>query len=252
MSAAPPGYRSVLDRLETAAARGGTSLEVLGEVRHGETTHPLKSLVLGRGAPRRALLSAGIHGDEPAGVLALTEFIESGRYRLFLGDWELTLIPCINPHGYEAATRLNPAGQDLNREFKSASPAREVALVQSVFTRRFNLSMELHEDNDSPGYYLYQKSRFDRGKFPGEQILKAVQGLVPLNAEEEIDGMPSDGGVIHRLSGPEAMDWWPMALYSMWKETEICLTLESPTLLSLQTRVLAHVTAIEAALRLCR
>ncbi len=243
-------YREVLKKLDRAL--GEPAATVLGQVRHGDTTHPLSIIVLGRGAPRRALISAGIHGDEPAGVMALAEFFERGCHAEFASDWELTIIPCINPHGFDAATRTNPAGEDLNREFKAASPPREVALVQSVFSGKFDLSLELHEDVDSSGYYLYQKTQADTGRFPGDGILSAVSRVLPIHPGEEIDGMPAERGMIQPLSGPEEMEWWPMALYSLWKGTEICLTLETPTRFPPAQRTEAHISAITAALRTCR
>ncbi len=244
-------YAEVLLRLDRALAPQETT-RVLGEVPHGAVKYPIQSIVLGRGAPRRALISAGIHGDEPAGVLALMEFVESARFRKYLADWELTLIPCINPHGYEAGTRHNREDRDLNREFKSPAPPLEVTLVQTVFSARFDLSLELHEDIDSPGYYLYQKGQVDEGAYIGGEILKAVEGILPINRDTEIDGLPAEGGVIHHLSDGREMDWWPMAIYSLWKGTRRCLTLETPAAHPIHLRVQAHLAALEEALRLCR
>ncbi len=153
---------------------------------------------------------------------------------------------------YSQGKVTNPAGEDLNREFKAASPPREVALVQSVFSGKFDLSLELHEDVDSSGYYLYQKTQADTGRFPGDGILSAVSRVLPIHPGEEIDGMPAERGMIQPLSGPEEMEWWPMALYSLWKGTDICLTLETPTRFPEAQRTEAHITAMAAALRACR
>ena len=62
------------------------------------------------GAPRRVLLSAGIHGDELAGVEALCEWLETQAYVKFLQRWDITMLPCINPWGYQHGTRENGEG----------------------------------------------------------------------------------------------------------------------------------------------
>src|SRR5688572_16807577 len=61
---------------------------------------------------------AGIHGDEPAGILGLMDFVreldeepESGR------SFELFLYPLCNPTGFLARARESETGKDLNREF---------------------------------------------------------------------------------------------------------------------------------------
>ncbi|NIQ01678.1 MAG: DUF2817 domain-containing protein, partial [Nitrospinaceae bacterium] len=59
--------------------------------------YPLCAVSLARGGSHRVLISAGIHGDEPAGVEALCHFLERREYRSFLRHWEIVLIPCINP-----------------------------------------------------------------------------------------------------------------------------------------------------------
>ena len=42
--------------------------------------YPIKKIILGDSKPRRALISAGIHGDEPAGIETICVFLESKKY----------------------------------------------------------------------------------------------------------------------------------------------------------------------------
>src|SRR2546423_14282896 len=85
----------------------------------------------GGGDPVRFGLFAGIHGDDPAGVLALIKLVEdliaegdlAAGYRLFI-------YPACNPAGLLAGTRLSAAGKDLNREFWKSSPEIEVQLLE--------------------------------------------------------------------------------------------------------------------------
>ena len=240
-------YSDVLSRL--AFSLDGTGeLVSLGEIDHLTSSHPIQKMVLGAGNSKKVLISAGIHGDEPAGVETLRSYLERKEYSQFLQNWEITLIPCINPFGYEYGTRENHDGVDLNRQFKSLSPPKEVALVQSVFQSPYDLTLELHEDEDSSGYYTYHSGASEPRMEFVQRILKEVEKVMPLNLDAEIDGSPANGGIIDRIPDHETMDWWPMALYSLSKKTGTCLTLETALKFPMEVRTEAHLSAIRAAL----
>jgi len=122
-------------------------------------------------------------------------------------------------------------------------------LIQSLYQKSFDLSIELHEDIDSPGYYLYQAADNDFYRQVGHKIIAEVESVLPINKASEIEGTPSNQGVIERPGQDDSMTWWPMALYSASRGTALCLTLETPTTVPMQVRVQAHLTAIDCALR---
>ncbi|MBI4383662.1 MAG: M14 family metallocarboxypeptidase [Nitrospinae bacterium] len=219
----------------------------IGTVATNNGSYPVLKIVLGEGNPRKALITAGIHGDEPAGVEAVCAFVERKLYADIARAWELTLLPCVNPSGYELGTRENHEKLDLNRHFKSEPPPLEVGIVQSVFQSPFDLTLDLHEDVDSPGFYLYQKFEPGQETALGFKVVERVRETMPINSNSEIEGMPAEGGVIHRLSGPGEMEWWPMALYALSKGAKRCLTLETAARFPLATRVEAHLTAVRTA-----
>ncbi|MBI4388804.1 MAG: M14 family metallocarboxypeptidase, partial [Nitrospinae bacterium] len=156
-------------------------------------------------------------------------------------------LPCVNPSGYELGTRENHLKLDLNRHFKSEPPPVEVGIVQSVFQSPFDLTLDLHEDVDSPGFYLYQKFESGQETGLGFKVVERVRETMPINSSPEIEGMPAEEGVIHRLSGPEEMEWWPMALYALFKGAKRCLTLETAARFPLEDRVEAHLAAVQSA-----
>ena len=239
-------YSNIQSRLASSLGEGLVSL---GKVESHSSSHPIEKIVLGSGNSKRVLISAGIHGDEPAGVEAICSLIEGKEYLKFINSWEITLIPCINPFGYECGTRVNHEGVDLNRQFKSVSPSREVALVKSVFHENpFDLTMELHEDEDSSGYYLYHSYASNLKTDLPISVLTEVQKVMPVNSDTKIDGLPARGGVIDRMSNFENMDWWPMALYALSKGSHTCLTLETALQFPMENRVGAHLKAIKTAL----
>ncbi len=212
------------------------------------STYPLLKIVLGKGNPRRVLISAGMHGDEPGGMESLLSFLQDEHYLSYINHWEITLLPCINPHGYEFGTRENHEGKDLNRLFKETQPPTEVFFAQSVLSTPFELTIELHEDNESAGYYLYQKGVDAKDDELGFKILDAIKNIMPINLDDEIDGSSADQGVIGKSIDISKMDWWPMALYGLSKGVKRCLTLETASQFNMATRVDAHLTAIKTAL----
>lgn len=242
-------YSDILGRLKSTLGGAGKWVSV-GEVTNSTTSHPIEKIILGGGNGKRVLISAGIHGDEPAGVETVCSFIEKKLYQKFLQDWEITIVPCINPFGYENGTRNNHEGVDLNRKFKSSPPPQEVALARSLFQSPFDLTLELHEDVDSSGFYFFISSGSSLPSGRVLELLNKVVTVMPINMDSEIDGIPAKGGVIERVGIDKTMDWWPMAFYSLSKGTRSCLTLETATRFPMEVRVQAHLKAIVTALEL--
>jgi len=59
----------------------------------------------------RIYISAGIHGDEPAGPLAVRQLLQENAWP---ADVNLWLLPCLNPTGFRLHRRENAEGLDLN------------------------------------------------------------------------------------------------------------------------------------------
>src|SRR6185369_15000580 len=106
----------------------GESIDViplLSEVRELGTRHgwavdlipagnELKILALRRTVPRpaqRIYISAGIHGDEPAGPLAVRELLARNNWPDCADIW---ICPCLNPTGFQLNKRESAHGADLN------------------------------------------------------------------------------------------------------------------------------------------
>jgi murein peptide amidase A len=204
--------------------------------------------ILGKGNKHKALISAGIHGDEPSGVETICKFLENNQFKKFSEEWELTFLPCLNPYGYEYESRENHEGKDLNRFFKDFNPPEEVTFAKSSLENPYHITIELHEDFMSSGYYLYQLGNYPEDVYLGSKILQAVKQVMPINLDSEIDGNSAEEGIIIHQSDFKSMDWWPMAYYSLYKGTRMCLTLETSTKFSMELRIKAHLIAINTAL----
>src|SRR5262245_31295924 len=59
--------------------------------------------------PLHVYISAGIHGDEPAGPLAIRELLKENRWPANANFW---ICPCLNPSGFELHQRENAEGVD--------------------------------------------------------------------------------------------------------------------------------------------
>ena len=59
----------------------------------------------------KVLVIGCMHGDEPQGEYLINEYLKNNA------DTKLLLIPCLNPDGVKAQTRVNSNGVDLNRNF---------------------------------------------------------------------------------------------------------------------------------------
>ena len=98
--------RAVLRDLQAAAQAHGWRCESFHQ------TDGLELLALHRSVAQpagRVYLSAGIHGDEPAGPLALRQLLQADAWPARL---ELHLCPCLNPAGFVRNSRENAAGRD--------------------------------------------------------------------------------------------------------------------------------------------
>lgn len=198
-------------------------------------------------------ISAGIHGDEPAGVEALLRFIKEVRQRShILKTIDITLFPCNNPYGYETGRRTSKNGNDLNREFRKRSPDQEVFFIKKALAGKyFDLSLELHEDVDSPGFYIYELKR-DREEPFGREIIDVISKKYPINLSGEIEGMKADNGIISPMGSEDEIKElmrrrkrWPQALYQFSMGTRHCITCETPAKLKMTERVDMHLLALE-------
>src|SRR4051812_28951415 len=144
-------------RIQAAGRAAGFRVEPFGDV----GGLPLFSLTKRTPGPRpRIYISAGIHGDEPAPPLALLELIEHG---ILDGRAVWFICPLLNPLGFARRTRENADGIDLNRDYR-ALRSLEIQAHARWLQRQpnFELSLCLHEDWESRGYYLYELNPNDR------------------------------------------------------------------------------------------
>ena len=155
-----------------------------------------------------AIIQAGIHGDEVAGVHAVQELLEAG---LRPARGRLLLIPVMNPGAYRARLRAAPGGLDLNRSFPgdAASPALETRLA-----RRF-LDLCIDEKPALVATLHESKKRYDPAVSPsfGQTIVYGVDPM-PGIVQRTVDALNH-----RRLGDNEA--WAPQFYPVATSSTEI-------------------------------
>src|SRR5262245_26918513 len=95
---------AVLADCATAARQHGWSIEELPD-----TPKPGLLVFTRETAPqapdtKRIYISTGIHGDEPAGPLAVRQLLQENQWP---GHLSLSILPCLNPTGFARNTREN-------------------------------------------------------------------------------------------------------------------------------------------------
>lgn len=192
-------------------------------------------------------LSTGIHGDEPAGPLAVLQLLQENHWPKDAAIW---LCPCLNLTGFPLNRRENVEGIDLNRDYRHLQTAEvrtHVGWLEQQPT--FDVTLCLHEDWEAKGFYVYEQNPDKRASF-ADKIIEGVARVCPIDRSEEIDGWPAQNGVIRPNVKPVDRPQWAEALYLISNKTRLGYTLEAPSDFPLATRVAAQVVAVRAVLEL--
>ena len=177
---------------------------------------------------------AGIHGDEPDGMDAVSELLGVAPPE----GWRLSVFPCLNAKGFALRQREHPVHGDLNRLFWRNHSSATIRFLENFLHQDLDGLISLHTDLESYGFYGYA-----RGKIISEEILRPcldrVDKLVPINTGTVIDGFPAERGIIR--------DCFP-GILSPKGSSNFEIILESPGLLPVSLRTQSHLAAIRAIL----
>lgn len=191
----------------------------------------------------RLAIFGGLHGDEPASVLAPIAFLErlAAEPERATG-YELTVYPLLNPVGYARDTRANGAGLDLNREFWRGSVQPEVRAVERELSPgRFHGLITLHADDTAEGIYGYTRGHVLNEALL-EPALRSASYILPRDRRAKIDGWLARDGKIEScfegvLSAPAGQRPRPFDLI-----------FETPGLAPIDRQVEAAITALDTVL----
>ncbi len=255
-----PDYSELVAGWKGLRASHGLSLREVACV-GAERTLLIAETAAAPGAPVVAL-SAGVHGDEPAGPWALLSIVRDGLLDARFG---YRIWCCTNPSGYEHFTRENADGKDINRSFNAGGTTPEArAIVTSNRDRRFALVLDLHEDFEADGFYCYEP--VVDGTAPiGASIVRALddEGLPVQDLEDTFElGYPPGAAHLRTLERGRVMPdpaaeraffpGTPYSLHMLRRSARRALTLETPRVLAWAARLAMHRIAVVVALERLR
>ncbi len=160
------------------------------------------------------LVSGGVHGDEPAGVLGAVAFLSQVAPR-FSDRINFLVLPCVNPTGFQANTLASASGANLNRCFGIGSQEPEVLAIErwlAEFGHRFKMTFDLHEvgpdytgegvatDDNPRGCYLYE-TQAQHDLRIGPQMIAALPRTIEVCRWDTIYGDINRDGVVSYPEG---------------------------------------------------
>ncbi len=232
-------------------------MDVMAYVDPKTNNYPLYYVNAGDANAKRVLLSAGIHGDEPAGVYALLEFL-AGPVKDYIKDINFSIFPCLNPWGFENDCRFNANGIDINRCFVRNTSRTAVMLKGFIKSRSgYRLAINMHEDNtgmkvgDFPveanprGFYLYETPI--NGQHLGPLLTRILgENGVEICKDSEIYSEKNNGGVIVPISIDGEFEKF------LQDHSKKVIETETPTCWPLEKRIEAQRQALHVVLGLIK
>jgi hypothetical protein len=216
---------------------------------------------IGSDRPHTILISAGVHGDEPAAPWALYALVRDG---LLDDRFGYRLWPCTNPSGYAAGTRRSAEGTDINRSFSRGGTAPESrAILTANRDRKFALSLDLHEDLEADGFYVFEPLAPGAEPRYGAEAVRSVEDAgFPIQDLSDLAfdlGTPPEARAIQRIGhGTVVVDARAESRYfeggltfslAMLRGAAAAgLTLESPQRRAWDARIAMHRVAVTAVL----
>jgi murein peptide amidase A len=232
--------REVLEEIQSLANDAGWEEEIV----HQGWTGPLRAYRRRvRKGSGNVYLSAGIHGDEPAGTVALLTLF---REKLWPDDMNLWVCPCLNDWGLENNQRENERGVDLNRNYRQPTEPVVKAHIDWLKKQpRFDVTILLHEDWEASGFYLYELNPENRPS-AAEAIVNRIGAVCPVEKAGLIDqSWKCAGGIIRPEIPPKERPEWAEALWLIVHKSGHSYTLETPSDYPLELRVRTQVEAVK-------
>lgn len=216
---------------------------------------------LGDASKPRVHISAGVHGDEPAGPWALLSLAEDG---LLDRRFSFRIWPCTNPSGYRAGTRVNAEGNDVNRSFSEerATPESRAIMARNR-GERFALAFDLHEDFEADGFYCYEPVVDGDAPLSSDVLCDVEAAGFPLQTLDHLFdlGYPKDESkaarfrtlergrvLVNTAAETRLFPGLPLSLYLLRSATRRYLTVETPRRRAWEDRIAMHRIAVVAAL----
>jgi hypothetical protein len=190
---------------------GKAEVRKIGILNYDHRDYPLFYLITHNTNPSspNVFISAGIHGDEPAGVYAALDFVKNHAQE-YAKEFNFIVFPCLNPWGFEKGRHENLNKFNLNREFRKASPEKEIRLLKIALeheAKQFCFAIDMHEDeprqqikhypiSQNPnGFYLFETCPQEESL--GRKIINTLESSsFPICNRDKIYHDKNDNGLV--------------------------------------------------------
>lgn len=198
---------------------------------------------------KKILINGGVHGNEPAGskyALQLIDAIADNPEKF--GQFEIDIIPIVNPWGWVHDIRHNQKGIDINRDFASFNSQEAKIIERSLVGKSYDLMLDLHEDPRADGFYLWQYGL--ENKTASAQVVSRVQSMgYPIEQNISFIALKTKNGIIDApmwgIKYTELTRQMSIANYYRRNHSQRVYTVETPTRLPMEDRLIMQGTAVE-------
>lgn len=207
-------YSDYIKKLKLVCENKKISLIEIGQI----NDLPMYKTILNPFAKKVVVFSAGIHGDEIAGPLAMIELLKQFNFQNY-PDIKTILFPVASPTAFNNKKRCNYLDQDLNRLFcEKELPSENKILLQQLTNEKISFFHALHEDLDEYFFYLYNFENKEEKIY--RDIIPLGKELFPINKSAKISNYSINGLIINHQDGSfEDRMFRDGAHYSMCTET---------------------------------
>lgn len=226
------------------------SANLFAEVAYGESNFSLQAFAWGEEALPVVVVQAGVHGDEPGGIEAALRLLETLAEGTVPLTWHrLLVIPCANPSGFADRTRVNRAGQDINRQFHADMTQESAAIRRLLSPLQVAALVELHTDSRAAGFYLFELRQEGQLSLGQEILGTLTERGYPVEPDPFFGGYRGQHGLFaptpqglaefqRRVPGRTLVEW------GMAQGVPRTYSFEAPTLETFERSAAMHVTAL--------
>ncbi len=160
--------------LEDIKSLLGRKCKVHFNINYAERKLSVLSYVINPEIKETIMITAGCHGNEPAPVYAIYNFLKSNPK---IKNKRVIFVPCIVPYGFCLHIDKNKNGVDINGDFFSRQPQKETKLLKQLVKKHNpTFVLNLHEDPDEKMFFLYLDGhkQNDLNKSKAEKLIKLI------------------------------------------------------------------------------
>lgn len=151
---------------------------VLGTISYGERDYPLQKITFNsESGGARLLFICGVHGNEPAPVYAMEDFILNLSSHPELGGKVPIDFYILNPWGFEHNSRYSGTLLDFNRDWEVGASQEAALLLKFIDADDYDGVFDFHEAS-STGTFLYCYGLRNRPLSRGIRVNKVIMNYL--------------------------------------------------------------------------